>query len=151
MDKQPMVNAINEIMNETTTTNGDVAFKTTFNKNLDLFYSSTLYNDDNTFYEAVKENPSLFLANLLYLRDIRGGLGKRQAFRDAGVKLANEHPELFVQIVPHIADVGRWDDLIYFVNKVDQITKELIMLAITLQLRKDLDKKTEKVSLLSLL
>lgn len=148
MDKQSMVNAINETMNETTTTNGDVAFKTTFNKNLDLFYSSTLYNDDNTFYEAVKENPSLFLANLLYLRDIRGGLGKRQAFRDAGVKLANEYPELFVQIVPHITDVGRWDDLIYFVDKVDKVTKELIMLAITLQLSKDLDKQADKVSLL---
>ena len=49
---------------------------------------------------------------LLYLRDIRGGLGERESFRNILLNMNVNLPEVFIDMIP---EVGRWDDLIEFV------------------------------------
>ena len=58
---------------------------TTYNSNLDLFSMLSRYNSDEEiirlFKNALIENESLALANLLYILDIRNGKGERRIFK----------------------------------------------------------------------
>ena len=66
--------------------NGDTAYISTYDANLDFFglAAASRYNQEQVsklFLSAYSEDPSLALMNLLYLRDIRSGLGERDSFR----------------------------------------------------------------------
>lgn len=73
-------------------------------------------NDTNVvsiFREMWAENPRYALRMALWLRDARGGSGRRQSFREILNFLQDfdlEDPEKFAKAVP---EVGRYDDLIY--------------------------------------
>ena len=104
----------------TRTTNGDVAYSTTLNANLDFFgsagsipvnkkYDSTEFM--NLFKFAYEEDSETALKNALYYRDIRGGLGRREGFRKILTYLASENLEDFKRLVVLTAMYGRYDDL----------------------------------------
>ena len=114
---------IDNLKNEnrkTTTTNGDLAYSTTLNANLDFFggagsipVSKKFTSDEfmNLFKYAYEEDSETALKNALYYRDIRGGLGRREGFRQILTYLANKNVEDFKRLVVLTAMYGRYDDL----------------------------------------
>lgn len=112
--------------NKTTTENGAKAFKSTLNANLDFFSSAGASRGKSVltqFTQAYREDADIALRNALYLRDIRGGAGERDAFREVLTWLASQHPKVLVDslFLEKVAEVGRWDDLLLLVDrKVDR-------------------------------
>ena len=100
------------------TTNGAMAYSSSGDKCLDLFFiaGAMRYHDMNRinmkFTEAYRENPELAMKLLFYIRDIRGGLGERDVFRCLIRTVAKKWPESAVKNVRWIVEYGRWDDLI---------------------------------------
>lgn len=86
---------IKKELNFTLTENLDIAYKSTFDENLDLFgmMGAMRYNSDDfmtLFIRAYNENQELAIRNLFYLRDVRGGMGERNNFR-LGIKWLSEN------------------------------------------------------------
>ncbi len=97
-------------MNETTTEKGMSSFKSTLNKNLDLFFkigASRGLDLSDDFMAAYDEDSNLATRILLWSRDVRGGAGERQIFRD----LITKFP-LTDKFIEKIPEIGRWDDLL---------------------------------------
>ena len=80
------MSALFEAMNKTATTdNGCLAYHTSLSANLDFFYLAGASRGKNIkleFKKALAENPEIALRTLQWLRDIRGGAGERQLFRE---------------------------------------------------------------------
>lgn len=101
----------------TRTENGAVALNTTGNACLDLFGSiGSLRGADplrvqRLFEEAWKENPVIATKIVFYARDIRGGLGERETFRNLIHYMAIRHPEAVCPNIDLIGGYGRYDDL----------------------------------------
>jgi hypothetical protein len=112
-----MLNHLNNHFNETTTTNGAKAFKSTQSAVLDLFSQggamrSRSDNDIITlFSKAYAEDATLALRTIFYLRDITQGQGERKFFRLAIRHLAVHNKESLVKNLHLIPQFGRWDDL----------------------------------------
>lgn len=126
------VNAAKAVENETTTTNGMPAYKSTLNANLDFFAKSgnmqypSMIED---FENALAEDKDIALRNLLHMRDVRGGKGIRDNFRQLLVHLRDNHPSLIqdTKLIKQIPEVGRWDDLFVLVdNEHKTITNKVI-------------------------
>lgn len=98
--------------NKASTTNGAEAYRSTCSKVLDFFgQSASMRSKDTTalFQQAYQENKELATRALLWVRDIRGGAGERQIFRDnLGWLASNKNVSDILNKVP---EVGRWDDL----------------------------------------
>lgn len=109
--------------NLTSTENGALGYKTTGKALLDLnFALSSLRNESEAeiwkrFFSAYNENPDLAVAWLFYSRDCRGGSGERRTFRVIFPRLASQNPSLAAQLLKFIPEYGRWDDLIYVIDK----------------------------------
>jgi len=54
---------------------------------------------------------------MLWARDVRGGAGERQLFRDFLVYLDKTDPSQVLRFMHLIPEVGRWDDLLVFTNQ----------------------------------
>lgn len=99
---------------DTYTENGMIAHSTTSNACVDLFFQIGAMRDwdkqqkQNAFIKAYNENAEIALKILFYSRDIRGGQGERQTFRD----IFECVPENY-KYTKHIPEYGRWDDLLY--------------------------------------
>lgn len=119
--------------NKTTTTNGARAFKSTLNACVDLFGqagSSRGRDVTGKFKLAFQENPEVALRTALYLRDVRGGAGERQAFRDILMFIATQSPKTLLDttVLEKTAEVGRWDDLLILVTpKVDSRVRDKVV------------------------
>lgn len=132
----------------TRTANGDLAYSTTLNKNLDLFGVGSSTNSNtfvDLFEKAYDEDRLLAIKNLFFTRDIRNGNGRRLNFREGLKKLAEIAPKDFIAILPFVSEIGRWDDIMDFVDH-KEVGKEVVSL-IKNQLEKDLKSK-ESISLL---
>jgi hypothetical protein len=105
--------------NRTTTENGAASFKSTLNKNLDLFFKvgasrgKDLWND---FRAAYAEDKDLAVRIMLWARDARGGAGERQVFRTVLQQLVQDNPIVARKILPKVPELGRWDDLKVFMG-----------------------------------
>lgn len=80
------MNEVKKAVNVTVTENGDKAYKSTFNANLDFFGGAASQRGWKTivkdmFKKAYYENKILALKNMFYLRDINNGCGERESFR----------------------------------------------------------------------
>ena len=124
--------ALSNEFNYKLTENGAVAKNATNSAVLDLFafggaYRSRFYGEQiELFKKAFKENRSLALKCLFYLRDCRGGQGERQFFRNCIRWLANEHPDNIRPLIQYIPLYGRWDDLFALFNS--SLEKDVITL-----------------------
>lgn len=65
------------------------------------------------FKGAFAEDREKALKVLFYLRDVRGGQGERELFRNCLEWLGVNFPEIFAKIVMHIPEYGRYDDLLF--------------------------------------
>jgi hypothetical protein len=101
------------------TENNMRAFASTLNANVDLFSSVGAARGKNlngAFAKALNENADVALRISQYARDIRGGQGERQLFRDFMLYLEATTPELLLEsrLLDNIPEIGRFDDLLIF-------------------------------------
>ena len=99
----------------TRTENGMKTYDTSLNKNVDLFFAigASRGGDVTALFErAYQENPELATRIALWARDIRGGAGERQIFRDIVSHLETVHPDMVEKVISIVPEIGRWDDLL---------------------------------------
>lgn len=143
---------------KTVTTNGDLAYSTTLNANLDFFGGagsipvSKKYTSDefmNLFKYAYEEDSETALKNALYYRDIRGGLGRREGFRQILTYLANKNVEDFKRLVVLTAMYGRYDDLTMIVWDLPNEAQAFVVEFISAVFNEDMDNlKSGNITLL---
>ena len=112
------MNFIDALQSEDTSTeNGMVTNSSTLNECVNLFFTiGAMRGQDkerllSTFSKAFNENPLTALKILFWVRDVRGGAGERQIFRDILKYLVENHPNVVKQNIQAIPFFGRWDDL----------------------------------------
>lgn len=132
--------------NETKVTEkGALGYVTSGHKLVDLNFAIPSFResvDTALFEQALNEDKNLALRWLLYLRDIREGVGERDSFISFFAYLSNVHTDLAVKFLENIniAEYGRWDDYIkiFFAVKFSKI-KHTIKRLIRKQLNKDVE------------
>lgn len=135
---------VNAIANqEARTANGMKARKSTSNKIVDLFYNIGASRGKNIvpqFVAALAEDKELALRVALWARDVRGGAGERQLFRDILAYLEKHDTDLAVRLMNKIPEVGRWDDIFTFTSS-DMKARAYTMLGDALRDRNGLAAK----------
>ena len=102
---------------EARTANGMKARKSTASACVDLFYkigASRGKNITGAFTAAYVENADVALRIAQWARDVRGGAGERQLFRDILVHLEKRDPDAALALLKKVPEVGRWDDIFVF-------------------------------------
>jgi hypothetical protein len=105
---------------EARTANGMKARKSTTKAVVDLFYNIGASRGKNivpAFTAAYVENADLALRIAQWARDVRGGAGERQLFRDILVHLEKRDPKAALSLLAKVPEVGRWDDIFVFETK----------------------------------
>jgi Domain of unknown function (DUF2828) len=114
----------NAVVNQSARTeNGMAAFRGTNSALVDLFFKIGASRGKNIipqFTSALVEDRERALRIALWSRDVRGGAGERQLFRDILVYLGQNDLESFKAVAPKVSELGRWDDLLYVATKVDE-------------------------------
>jgi hypothetical protein len=101
----------------TTTENGEVAFNSTGDKNLDLF--GTVNRDVQVdtlvskFIDAWNENPEYAIKVLLNFRDVREGKGEKLISKVMLLVIKVAHPDIYEKMVPLFVEVGCWKDMLF--------------------------------------
>lgn len=115
------------------TENGMVTNDSTLNSCVDLFFTiGAMRGQDkrrliSNFSQAFAEDPQTALRILFWVRDVRGGAGERQIFKDLMVYLAENKTEALAKNLHLVPEYGRWDDLLVLFNTpLATNTKELI-------------------------
>lgn len=141
-------------LNVSVTENGNVGFKTTGKKLLDLnFAVSSLRNLDEyeirkRFMEAFEEDKKMAIRWLFFLRDVRNGLGERRSFKMIIKELWYQNDinkDVLIELIPKF---GRWDDLFILMDYREN--KQVVEL-LQKQLFQDIEamKEGKAVSLLA--
>lgn len=119
------------------TENGMTTNSSTLNSCVDLFFTiGAMRGQDKqrllaNFSKAFNENPLTALRILFWVRDVRGGAGERQIFKDIMLYLVDNHTEALTKNLKHVSEYGRWDDLlVLFGTKLDKQVKEMIATAL---------------------
>ena len=109
---------VNAVVNqEARTTNGMKARKSTASACVDLFYkigASRGKDITKDFVAAYVENKEVALRIVQWARDVRGGAGERQIFRDILAYLEKHDASAAKAILHKIPEIGRWDDIFVF-------------------------------------
>lgn len=149
-----MENILNEDYNVSITENGAIGYEHTKSALVDInfkvpsFRKASVSDIYAEFKSAFLENELLAFKWLFYLRDVRGGLGERRAFRAIITALTNEYPEKMAKLISLIPEYGRYDDLyVLFGTKVEKN----VLSYIWEQIEKDreLQKEGKPISLLA--
>lgn len=149
-----MLEYLKQEANRTYTENGALTHATTGSYCLDLFATiGALRSSEEEeilkrFLRAYTENPDLAMKTLFFARDVRGGLGERSVFRIILRYLAKHKAESVKKNLPHIAEYGRWDDLLCL---LDTPCEKAALQLIQTQLEEDLSALDmgDEVSLLA--
>ncbi len=152
--KNEMVQNLNAGQYRTFTENGAAAYSSAAAGSLlDLFslagsLRSRIHDISSMFASALCEERLLAVKLAFYTRDVRGGLGERDAGRMMFHTLANLFPEVMKKNLALIPEYGRYDDL---VSLLDTRVKEDVLAILKEQLEKDIKamKKGQPVSLLA--
>jgi len=103
---------------DTLTENGMTTNSSSLNSCVDLFFNiGAMRGQDKSklisnFSSAFIEDPTRALKILFWARDVRGGAGERQIFRDIMAYLAENYKEQLAPNISYIPLFGRWDDLL---------------------------------------
>jgi hypothetical protein len=110
--------AVTEDQNKGLTYNQGATNYSSLNACVDLFAMVGTRNAQfsREFELAFQENEDVAVRILLWARDIRGGSGERQTFRNLLTYLEVKHPDVLFKLLPLIPEVGRWDDMLIFTN-----------------------------------
>lgn len=113
-----MLQFLKQEANKTVTENGAATHITTESDCLDLFATiGALRRESDSeivtrFVRAYSENRDIAMKLLFFARDIRGGLGERRVFKVILNWLANNEPATVRKNIVHVAEYGRYDDLL---------------------------------------
>lgn len=131
-----LVNALRTRDNRTE--NGMMTNSSTLNACVDLFFNiGAMRGQDKNrlvanFSKAFNEDALTAMRILFWVRDVRGGAGERQIFRDIMNYLVENHADSLGKNLAHIPEYGRWDDLlVLFGTRFDTEAKQLIADALT--------------------
>lgn len=109
--------------NDARTENGMATHSSSLNLCVDLFFTiGAMRGQDktrliNTFTKAYGEDALTATKLLFWARDVRGGAGERQIFRDIITYLANsKHVSTLKKNLALISEYGRWDDLLLLIG-----------------------------------
>jgi hypothetical protein len=97
--------------------NGETAFKSTGDKNLDLFGTVNRGVDVGTlvpkFISAWNENPEYAIKVLLNFRDIKKGKGEKLIARIMFFMVKITFPDVYEKLLPMFIELGCWKDLLF--------------------------------------
>ncbi len=132
-----------------TTKNGALTLESSGEKFVDgvfLLPSMRGKNKEATslFSSILKDNPKMALRMLLWVRDIRGGIGERELSRNFMDALIDTAPDIAVKLVPYLPEYGRWDDVSRLVISKSSDVANAAIAAIKTQLSLDLAAISEK-------
>ena len=108
--------------NDALTTNGMATNSSSLNHCVNLFFQiGAMRGKDkqvliNTFVKAYNEDALIAMKLLFWARDIRGGAGERQIFRDVIKYMAEKHTESLAKNLHLVSEYGRWDDLLQLIG-----------------------------------
>lgn len=123
------------IQNNALTENGAEAFESSLSATLDLFFkigASRGHDLSKQFLAAFKEDRDVALRILLWARDVRGGAGEREQYRNLLKSVIQRDPEVALRLMRVTPEVGRWDDLkVFFGTPLENEAAELWVSAIT--------------------
>ena len=110
------VNAVKKEGSFAKTFNGADTNNTTGSKVLDFFGAAGTRAAElsKQFDQAFQEDSKLAMRVALWARDVRGGAGERQTFRNLLTHMEVHYPDQTIQLLSKIPEVGRWDDLLVF-------------------------------------
>lgn len=115
---------------QATTANGGLTQETSFSANVDLFFlagASRGKDLTEVFNLALAEDEHLATRILQWTRDVRGGAGERQTFRDLLTEMADNDHDFVSRILVKIPVIGRWDDvLVLFGTSFERKALQLI-------------------------
>ncbi len=138
-----ILKAISAKQAEKFTENGCRALDSTSDDLLDLFaFGGALRSRPadilSMFSKAYYEDALLATKLMFYIRDIRGGLGERDAFRAMLNDLAINHTDVVLKNIDNIPFYGRWDDMI--IALMDTPAENAMVRAVKKQLSADYSK-----------
>lgn len=134
-----LLNGLKQEYNWTRTENDALTHKSTLNDVLDYYYHAPAKRGQDTtqlFTNAFNDNQLLAVKAAFYVRDIRGGQGERETFKQALRWLYKNEYKTFVRIIGLVPEYGTWKDILEFVN--DPIVQSLV----GMQLLKDRESIT---------
>jgi hypothetical protein len=102
---------------ESHTSNGMKARKSTTNKVVDLFFNIGASRGKDVipaFTAAYVEDKELAMRVALWSRDVRGGAGERKLFRDILSHLETVDIDAAKALLSKVPELGRWDDIFVF-------------------------------------
>lgn len=119
------------------TENGMMTNTSTLNECVNMFFTIGAMRGQDVdrlitlFTKAFNEDPRTAMRILFWSRDVRGGAGERQIFRDIMSYLVSTTPEVIKVNLDLIPEYGRWDDVHTLMNTsleadvIDLIVKAL--------------------------
>ena len=118
---------LNSMKNKTYTQNSALTHKSTESAVLDFFSRAGGLRGNpkvayKLFLDAYNEDQELALKALFWLRDVRGGAGERDLFRNILSNFYDSEggvPEHLISLIP---EYGRWDDVVSLVDGNDTRT-----------------------------
>ena len=125
------------------TTNGMRARKSTASACVDLFFkigASRGKDITKDFVAAYAENPEIALRIAQWVRDVRGGAGEREIFRQILKYLDKHNPSDAAKLLMKVPEIGRWDDIFVVENKENKY-KAFAMLGDALRAKNGLAAK----------
>jgi Domain of unknown function (DUF2828) len=119
--KNAVMASTSRTANVTRTTNGMKALKSSLSNTIDLFFkigASRGKDITGQFAKAYGENREMSLRVAQWARDVRGGAGERELYRQVLKYLEKNHKDdlLGTRILENTAEIGRWDDLLIFTD-----------------------------------
>lgn len=121
--KSAVLNSTASTANVARTTNGMKALQSTLSNTTDLFFkigASRGKNITAQFEKAYREDREMALRVAQWARDVRGGAGERELFRQTLKWLEKNHKDEFVntRLLKNVGEIGRWDDLLIFEDEM---------------------------------
>ena len=121
--KNAVLNSTSATANVARTQNGMKALASSLSNTTDLFFkigASRGKNITAQFEKAYREDREMALRVAQWARDVRGGAGERELFRQTLKWLEKNHKDEFVntRLLKNVAEIGRWDDLLIFEDEM---------------------------------
>jgi hypothetical protein len=130
--KNAVINSTSRTANVARTQNGMKALKSTLSNTTDLFFkigASRGKSITSQFALAYNEDREMALRVAQWARDVRGGAGERELFRQVlkHLEKTNKDELINTRLLRNVSEIGRWDDLLIFSDaEVKQVAFNLI-------------------------
>lgn len=130
---------------KTLTENGAVSYETTgkylldFNFKLSQYRNMSVEDIKQDFSKVYFEDPMLAIKFVFYCGDVREGLGERRTFNTCIEWLAENKPNIVLELLKFIPEYTRWDNLVKLIRSQNKTISTKVSVIIGNQLIEDLD------------